>query len=157
MAIPNRHVEALTCFWRYNNDLLCNHAALQYSFNVRFAHLIKALQHMCSPRLNMLPGDIAHSVTQACPTCAFALYLWDALWFMSSGCLTRRITITPSSDERIHTSVGVKSEKCHKWQLKPIFLSALSLDLSFFFTARLCNGRHYQLRIRPHLSWEIQR
>lgn len=156
MAISKSLAETLTCFWRHNNVFLCNHAALQCSSGVRFAHLIKALQHLCSPGLNSLFGDIDHSVTQACLTCVFALYRWDALWFMSSGCLTRRVTVTPSSDERIHTSVGVKSEKCHQWQLKPIFLSALSLDLSFF-TTRLCNGRHYQLRIRPHLSWEIQR
>lgn len=132
MDISNTRRGTYMPFWMYNNDFLFNHAALQHSFSVRFAHLIKALQHMCSPGLNTLPGDIAHSVTQAYPTCVFALYLWDALWFMSSGCLTRHVTDIPSSDECIHTSVGVKSEKCHQWQLKPIFLSALSLDLSFF-------------------------
>lgn len=165
--ISNRHAEALTCFWNYNNDLVCNHAALQSSFGVRFAHLIKALKHLYSPGLNTPSGDIAHSVTQAHQTCVFGLYLWDVLWFMSSGCLTTCVPVTPSTDERVHKSVGVKSEKCHQWQLKPIFLSVISWSLFFFacvwcvcphaLTARLCNGCHYQLRIRPHLSWEIQR
>lgn len=62
---------------------------------------------------------------------------------------------------RLQTSV---STHLSAWNLKNAtsdspnpFSSQRYLLISLFFTTRLCNGRHYQLRIRPHLSWEIQR